>query len=237
MELGWVRVPNRIACLFIEKQGLFLSVYVDEIKIVCIPTCHRTRDSQLVWRITVSRCKTPSQRTSSQTRLQAETRCQETHQPHGQGWRSCLRVHPGLCGTLVGPGKDTVHPCLYGGRPWVAQDTLHATPAKRQDQGLQRHALVTNNNGWKDAEHGSHVEEMNEEMWILTNQLHFSTTYIWDALNVNASRNEIIIDEHRKMFKSRIAAAATEKITRCETPHAKMVAWSYDMEGHAQKMR
>ena len=38
----------------------------------------------------------------------------------------------------------TVHQCLYGGRPWVAQDTLHATPPKRQDQGLQRHALVTN---------------------------------------------------------------------------------------------
>ena len=38
----------------------------------------------------------------------------------------------------------TVHQCLYGGRPWVAQDTLHATPPKRQDHGLQRHALVTN---------------------------------------------------------------------------------------------
>ena len=38
----------------------------------------------------------------------------------------------------------TVHQCLYGGRPWVAQDTLHATPPLRQDQGLQRHALVTN---------------------------------------------------------------------------------------------
>ena len=35
----------------------------------------------------------------------------------------------------------TVHQCLYGGRPWV--DTLLATPPKRQDQGLQRHALVT----------------------------------------------------------------------------------------------
>ena len=53
--------------------------------------------------------------------------------------------HPGLCGRLVVPARTpTVHLCLYGKRPWVAQDTLHATPPKRQDQGLQRHALVTN---------------------------------------------------------------------------------------------
>ena len=41
----------------------------------------------------------------------------------------------------------TVHQCHYGGKPCVAQDTLHATPSlspKRQDQGLQRHALFSN---------------------------------------------------------------------------------------------
>ena len=47
--------------------------------------------------------------------------------------------------------------------------------------------------------------------------------------------NEIIIDEYRKMFESRISAGATEKIPGWETPHAKTVAWSYDMEGHTQK--
>ena len=62
-----------------------------------IPTCHRTQVSQSFGELQVSQCGTPPQRTSSQTRSQAETRRQETHQPHAQGWR----------GTLVGPGKDT----------------------------------------------------------------------------------------------------------------------------------
>ena len=29
----------------------------------------------------------------------------------------------------------TEHQCLYGGRPWVARDTVHAAPPQRQDQG------------------------------------------------------------------------------------------------------
>ena len=37
-----------------------------------------------------------------------------------------------------------------------------------------------------------------------------------------------MIDECRKMFESRIFAAAIE-------PHAKMVPWTYDMEGSAKK--
>ena len=37
------------------------------------------------------------------------------------------------------------------------------------------------------------------------------------------------------MFESRISASATEKLLGREKPHAKIVAWSYDMEGHAKK--
>ena len=37
------------------------------------------------------------------------------------------------------------------------------------------------------------------------------------------------------MFESRISAGATEKLPGWETPHAKTVAWSHDMEGHARK--
>ena len=47
--------------------------------------------------------------------------------------------------------------------------------------------------------------------------------------------NEIIIDRKTKMFESRICAGATEKLPVWEKPDAKTVAWSYDMEGHAQK--
>ena len=37
------------------------------------------------------------------------------------------------------------------------------------------------------------------------------------------------------MFKSRISAGATEKLPGWQKPHAQRVAWSYDMEGHAEK--
>ena len=46
--------------------------------------------------------------------------------------------------------------------------------------------------------------------------------------------NEIIIEECTKMFESRISAGATKKLPGWEKPDAKTVAWSYDMEGHAQ---
>ena len=38
-----------------------------------------------------------------------------------------------------------------------------------------------------------------------------------------------------KMFQSRISAGATEKYQGEKKPHAKTVAWSYDVEGHARK--
>ena len=47
--------------------------------------------------------------------------------------------------------------------------------------------------------------------------------------------NESILDEHRQMFESRISARATENVPGWETSHAKTIAWSYDMEGHAKK--
>ena len=46
--------------------------------------------------------------------------------------------------------------------------------------------------------------------------------------------NEIIID-FTKMFGTRISAGASEKLPEWEKPHAETAAWSYDMEGHAQK--
>ena len=47
--------------------------------------------------------------------------------------------------------------------------------------------------------------------------------------------NEIIIELKRQMFESRISAGATEKLPGWEKPHAKTVAWSDDVEGHAPK--
>ena len=52
---------------------------------------------------------------------------------------------------------------------------------------------------------------------------------IWDALNVNVNRTKTL------SINVRISATATEKLPGCEKPHAETVAWSNDMEGHAQK--
>ena len=37
------------------------------------------------------------------------------------------------------------------------------------------------------------------------------------------------------MFESRLSAGATEKFPVWQKPNAQTIAWSYDMEGHAQK--
>ena len=47
--------------------------------------------------------------------------------------------------------------------------------------------------------------------------------------------NEDIVNQYREMFESRIFAGSTQKSPGWEKPHAKTVAWSYDMEWHAQK--
>ena len=46
----------------------------------------------------------------------------------------------------------------------------------------------------------------------MTNQLHFLTTCICDALKRECKPNEIIIEEHKKMFESRVSAGTIEKI-------------------------
>ena len=49
--------------------------------------------------------------------------------------------------------------------------------------------------------------------------------------------NEMVIEQCKEMFESRVSAGATEKLPGWEKPLAKIVAWSYDMQGHAQKDR
>ena len=47
--------------------------------------------------------------------------------------------------------------------------------------------------------------------------------------------NDCMINQKREMSESRISGTATEKLPGWEKLHAKTVAWSCDMEGHAQK--
>ena len=66
------------------------------------------------------------------------------------------------------------------------------------------------------------------------NPHHFSTVYTWDLLTVNANRMKLV-NTIRKWFESHLSAGATEKLPEWQKLNAKTVAWSYDMEGHAQK--
>ena len=54
--------------------------------------------------------------------------------------------------------------------------------------------LFTENvDDWTEAEYGSHVEEIDEEMLTWTNQHQLSTMYSWDALNVNVNRTKLLL--------------------------------------------
>ena len=59
--------------------------------------------------------------------------------------------------------------------------------------------------------------------------------FFLDALNVNASRTTSLLMNTEQMFESRISVGATETLPGLGKPHKKAVAWSYDVEGHAQK--
>ena len=54
------------------------------------------------------------------------------------------------------------------------------------------------------------------------------------VLSVNANRIKNI-EQYTKIFESHISTGAAAKILGCQKPHAQTVAWSCDMEGHAQK--
>ena len=69
------------------------------------------------------------------------------------------------------------------------------------------------------------------KLLILTKQLHFLMTYIWDALNVRENRTKLLLKSREKCSNLFFLLPQPG----LEKPHAKTVAWSYDMEGHARK--
>ena len=76
--------------------------------------------------------------------------------------------------------------------------------------------------------------EEKSKMWTLTNPHHILTS-ILGCTQREGKPNETITEQCQKMFESRISVRATEKLPGWEKPHAQTVAWSFDMEGHAQK--
>ena len=66
-------------------------------------------------------------------------------------------------------------------------------------------------------------------LWILENKHHFLTVFSWDAFDVNVNRTRIFLTNKKN--------DPTEKLPGWEKLHAETIAWSYDMEGHAKKVR
>ena len=89
-------------------------------------------------------------------------------------------------------------------------------------------------NGWKEVEYGFHVWEIDEKRWSWrTNFISWPCIFGMYSTWMQTQWNNCWTI--RKMFESRTPAGATEKLPWWWGPHAKTVAWSYDMEGHARK--
>ena len=71
-------------------------------------------------------------------------------------------------------------------------------------------------------------------MWILTYPHHFLTVCTWDVLSVNANQIKQLLNNTRRCL-FHVFLLEQQKITRMGKTHAQTVAWSYDMEGYAQK--
>ena len=97
--------------------------------------------SQSFGELQVSQCGTPSHTTSSQTRSQAETRRQETHQAHAQGWRSATES------------------------PW----TLWHTGGSRQGHSRYTSASTEGDRGWPETRSARHHH--NDETKVITPRL------------------------------------------------------------------
>ena len=73
--------------------------------------------------------------------------------------------------------------------------------------------------------------------WTWMNPHHFLTTCTWVALTENANRMKQSLNSKRKCSSDVYLLEQQKKFPGWQKPHAQTVAWSYDMEGNAQKMR
>ena len=69
---------------------------------------------------------------------------------------------------------------------------------------------------------------------ILMSPHHFLITCIWDVLNVNANQMKSLLNSIQRC-SNHVFLLEQRKFTGMGNSHAKTVAWSCDMEGHAQK--
>ena len=85
-------------------------------------------------------------------------------------------------------------------------------------------------NGWQNAEFGSHCEKDDNNVDIDESTYFFGHVYL-GCTQRECKPNETTVEQYAKMFESRISAGATEKIPGWQKPHAQTEAWSNDMEG------
>ena len=86
----------------------------------------------------------------------------------------------------------------------------------------------------KEADNGSHVEEIDETRWSWRTNF-ISSSHI---LGMYSTWMQTEWNYFRWIDKDvwiTFSAGATENLSRWEQPHEKTVAWSYDVEGHALK--
>ena len=81
---------------------------------------------------------------------------------------------------------------------------------------------------------GFQVEEIDEDCWSWRTDI-ISWPCVFGMYSTWMQTDEAIIDEYKKCSNHEISAGATEKFPGWKKPHAKTVAWSYDMAGPAKK--
>ena len=90
-------------------------------------------------------------------------------------------------------------------------------------------------NDWKEAEYGSNVEEFDETCGSWRNQHHFLTTYIWDALNVNANQMQSVKRSIEKCSNHEFLLLQLKNYQDWKKRHAKAVAWSCNANWQTRK--
>ena len=117
----------------------------------------------------------------------------------GKHWRSCgtswtKLVWSSICWIAMG---KTIRASFI--RTWMGESPELGMYVR----SMETRAFLSDKCGWhqnvrKEAESGSHVEEIDEETLILTNQTHFLITCVRDALRVNANRLKLSLNDVQK---------------------------------------
>ena len=72
--------------------------------------------------------------------------------------------------------------------------------------------------------------------WTLMNPHHFFTMCIWDALSGSANQMKQSLNRTQRCLNHIFLLEQQKNYRGRQKPHTQTVAWSYDIEGHAQKL-